>query len=101
MERAIGILKRELKSLEERAEYFKKQIEYNKKELNFFEGKDFRDYIERTYNEFDKEHIYDSNREKIYCLRYNLEKHKDNLNSCYEVIEEVKTAIKILAGKSD
>lgn len=101
MKRVIGILQRELKILSERVEYFKKQIEYNEKELNFFEGKDFRDYIERTYNEFDKKHMYDSNKEKIYCLRCGLEKYKDNLNSCYEVIEEVKTAIKILAGKSD
>ena len=43
--------------------------------------------------------MYNANSEKVYCLRYGLEKYKDNLRSCYEVIEELNTAIKILEGK--
>ena len=99
MERAIGILKSELKRLNERAEYFKKQTEYIEKSIEFFDGKDFHDYIERTYDEFNKSHMHIANSEKIYAMKCDQERYKNNLNSCYEVIEEVKTAIKILEGK--
>lgn len=101
MKRVIGILKSELKRLNDRAEYFKKQMEYIDKSIEFFDGKDFHDYIERTYNEFDKRHMHIANSEKIYAMKCDQERYKNNLNSCHKVIEEVKTAIKILEGKSD
>ena len=104
MKVAIEILESELRKLDKKVNRLSRKIEYNQKELEFYNGENFqgfKDYAEKTYNDFQKRFLQDATSSRISCLSYELVADKHSLDYLKNRINEIKSAIKILEGKSD
>ena len=104
MKAAIEVLESELRKLAKKVDRLNRKIAYNQKELEFYNSenfKDLQDYSEKTYNDFEKRLLQDATSSRISCLSYELVTDKHSLDYCNKSIDEIKSAIKILEGKSD